>query len=314
MIEPGQGSKKSFHLAGVIPVAGQPLDFNCPWNDSLMPIAPDYLAIENSVYECAAAGCETIWIVCHKEMQPLIRHRVGEWVLDPRTSPYIKSKFVKHASEHAKEVAIYYVPVHPKDRDRRDCLAWSVLYGAVKAFHVSSLISKWTVPDMYYVSFPYGVYNLRDIEANREIFSTPKRFFARANGKTVADGEYLPFTFNAEDFVNFRREVRAQETGVWESGGVWNEEEKRFEGTKLNPEDRYSGRFLSLTDVFKGAKIEDGNVVDLSWYYNIGDWEGYCQYLGSEERKTIKRPSYYLAYHEFNRIGEDSAEDEDEEE
>ena len=53
----------NFHLAGIIPVAGQPLEFNMPWHDSLMPIAPDYLALERSVVECAYAGCETIWIV-----------------------------------------------------------------------------------------------------------------------------------------------------------------------------------------------------------------------------------------------------------
>ena len=28
-----------FHLAGIVPVAGQPLDFNMPWHDCLMPIA-----------------------------------------------------------------------------------------------------------------------------------------------------------------------------------------------------------------------------------------------------------------------------------
>ena len=55
---------KQFHLAGVVPVASQPLDFNFPWHDCCMPIAPNYLAVERAVVECAYAGCETIWIVC----------------------------------------------------------------------------------------------------------------------------------------------------------------------------------------------------------------------------------------------------------
>ena len=40
-----------FSLAGIIPVAVQPLDYNFPWHDSLMPIRNDYLAVERSVYE-----------------------------------------------------------------------------------------------------------------------------------------------------------------------------------------------------------------------------------------------------------------------
>lgn len=65
-----------YHLAGIIPVAIVPLDFKMPWNDALMPIAPNFCAIERSVYECAQAGCETIWIICNSEIIPLMRRRV----------------------------------------------------------------------------------------------------------------------------------------------------------------------------------------------------------------------------------------------
>ena len=50
----------TFHLAGLIPLAGQPLDFNMPWHDSLMPVGPNYLAVERRIVECENAGCETI--------------------------------------------------------------------------------------------------------------------------------------------------------------------------------------------------------------------------------------------------------------
>ena len=53
-------STYSFHLAGIVPVAGQDLGFGFPWHDSLMPIAQDYLAVEHAVLSCAYAGCETI--------------------------------------------------------------------------------------------------------------------------------------------------------------------------------------------------------------------------------------------------------------
>jgi len=131
-----------FSLAGVVPIAGEKLDYNFPWHDSMMPIGKNYLAVERSVYECAVVGCESIWIVCHKEMQSLIRHRLGDWISDPATSPGVKAHFVKFPSQHTKYIPIYYVPIHPKDRDKRDCLSWSVVYGAMRAFSLSKIISK----------------------------------------------------------------------------------------------------------------------------------------------------------------------------
>jgi hypothetical protein len=41
------------HVAGIIPVAGLKSDFDLPWHPSLMPIAPNYLAVERAVAECA---------------------------------------------------------------------------------------------------------------------------------------------------------------------------------------------------------------------------------------------------------------------
>ena len=141
------------HLAGVVPVAGQPLDYNFPWHDCLQPIGPNYLAVERAVLECAYVGCDTIWLVCHDDMQPLIKKRLGDFVEDP---VYINRKYDSgFPSERRKKIPIYYVPIHPNDRDRRDCLAWSVLYGANSAYYIGKNISKWATPDKYYAAFPY---------------------------------------------------------------------------------------------------------------------------------------------------------------
>ena len=86
----------SFHLAGIIPIAGQPLDFEFPWHDCMTPIAANFLAIERAVLECATAGCETIWIVCPSDMQPLLKYRLGEMVQDP---VWISRKFDVFPSE-----------------------------------------------------------------------------------------------------------------------------------------------------------------------------------------------------------------------
>lgn len=300
-LETKHTNKNAFHLAGIIPVAGQPLDFEMPWNDCLMPVAPNYTAIERAVYECANAGCETIWIVLHKEAQPLIRHRIGEWIEDPAFTFHSRQKFEYDANRTTKEIPIYYVPIHPKDRDKRDCLPWSVIYGASRAYHISKLISQWVVPDKYYVAFPYGVYSCNNIRKNfRKLISSEKRFFLQHEGKTVADGEYLGFTFDAEDFVRFRRLIR-RGTGQRVPGGSY---EEGFED--LPVEERWSARHFTVDKIFGDAKIDGANIGSIDWYHNIGSWDGYCEYLASEERRTVRRPNSILKYHEFNPIGVDN--------
>jgi len=294
----------SFHLAGIVPVAAQPLDFNMPWHDCLMPVAQDYLAVERAVYECACAGCETIWIVLHKEMQPLIRHRLGEWIEDPVWTYAQRKRVDPTARGQNKEIPIYYVPIHPKDRDKRDCLPWSVIQGVSRAYHISKKISRWVVPDKYYVAFPYGVYSPYSIRKDyRKLISSHQRFFVQHNGLTVADGEYLGFTLNAEDFVNFRRKIR-EGTGIRKPGGEW-ENNLPVDDELLPVEDRWSARHFGLTDVFGDAIVDGANIGPVDWYYNIDNWDGYCDYLGSKEREWIKRPNFAMKYHEFGPIGRD---------
>ena len=49
----------SFHLAGIVPISGQDLDFNMPWHDCLMPINQDFTLLDLAVYECACAGVKS---------------------------------------------------------------------------------------------------------------------------------------------------------------------------------------------------------------------------------------------------------------
>ena len=88
-----------------------------------------------------------------------------------------KQPFTYNKGEHKKPIPIYYVPVHPKDRNKRDCLSWSVLYGATTAKRVSSALSKWTMTNQYYVSFPYGVYEPNILRDHRKDISSPRPFF-----------------------------------------------------------------------------------------------------------------------------------------
>ena len=179
-------NQTQINLAGIVPVAGQPLDFKFPWHDSLMPVGHNYLAVEKAVFDCVVAGCNTVWVVCPKDMQPLIRYRLGDWVLDP-------IRFDKGHTFGKRpriyEVPIYYVPIHTKDVGRRDCLAWSVITGGQYAWHVSRKISRFAYPDKYFISFPYGMFSPWWLKDHRPaIRTTEKNFYARCGDKWFKDG------------------------------------------------------------------------------------------------------------------------------
>ena len=279
-------SHRNYHLAGVVPVAGPRLDFNFPWHDCLQPIALDYLAVERSVVECAYAGCETIWVVCNDDMQRLIKKRMGDFIEDPYF--LAKHKFVKYPSEHRRQIPIFYTPIHPKDRDRRDSYGWSALHGALTAFIVSSKISKWLKPNRYYVSFPYGVYDPSVVATERKRISSKKPFFLSCHGKTIRDGEYLGFTMNASEYNKY----------------LWNVKNKCTGGSKsVTREKRWSSRHFSLDEIFDCAIIDESCERKIEWYYSIDSWDKYVGFIASPHSKTIKKPcAKMFSYHEYNKV------------
>ena len=293
--------QKSFHLVGIVPVAGQKLEFNFPWHDSLQPIANNYLAVEHAVAECAYAGCRTVWIVCHDDMQPLIKHRIGQYMRDP---VYIKKgHFAKFPKQHYKDIPVFYVPIHPDDRDKRDCLAWSVIHGAYIADWVSRGLSNWLAPRKFFVSFPYGVNNFKDILKHRKEITTDNRNVFSFEGKTIEDGLFLPFTFNMEDLKKFKQRVRAKEVRTHRVDET-SEMKNRYGLVRLPSEERYTGRFLSLEDVFCFGDLKEEEIYTVDWYYDISTWEGFCEYISSSHSKEIKRPSKtMLKYHELKSYG-----------
>ena len=293
-------STNYFHLAGIIPVAGQMLDFQMEWADCLMPIAPNYSAIERSVMECAYAGCETIWIVANDDMAPLLRHRVGEFVQDPA---FFGKQPGRNSSLSQRKIPIFYVPLAIKDHGKRDCLAWSVIHGSLTAFRIGSNLSKWVAPSKYYVSFPYGIYSPELVRPHRKTISSQAHFALSFEDKTVADGLYLGFTFGKDEFLEFRREIR-KGTGLYSGENL---KDGKYPTLKLPAEERYSARFFDLAKVFKHVILEETEQVP--WYYAIDNWEGYCNFLGSPDRHKVERPpNYILNYREWNLLGVDEHE------
>lgn len=296
--------KTNFHLAGIIPVAGLPLDFNMPWHDSLMPIAPNYLSVERSVYECGVAGCETIWIVCHKEITPLIRHQIGDYILDPTINFSLLRKYHTRCEEHLKRIPVYYLPIHPKDRNVRDGLTWSIIYGYKKAYHVSRMFSRWATPSKYYVSFPYSVYSPYSVkEVRKNISSKQSVFLTTPDGLTAKDGALVGFSFDTYEYSKYRKSFLNAENRKWKNA-KW--QDGKMVGEMLPPEERYNGDKISLDIFLENCDLSDKITLCLDWHYDISSWDKYCNFLSSEHREIIKRPKFGLKYAEFNPFAEDN--------
>jgi len=295
-LETGSNLKNNFHLAGIVPVANSNVDYGLPWDSSLQMIGESYLAVERSVVECAYAGCETIWLVCNDDVQPLIKKRLGDYIEDPLKLN--KHFYVKYPSEHRRQIPIFYTPIHPKDRERRDSYGFSVLHGALTAFIVSDKISKWLTPSRYFVSFPYGVHDPSVVAKYRREISSTKPFFLSYQNKTVREGMQLPFTMNAKEYNEY----------------LWNMKNKCTGGnSSLDHKKRWSSKHFLLDEIYNCARIEESKVVDLDWHYNIEAWDSYADYIASEEFRNLKHPGDKMfKYHEYSKLlfkGEESGRD-----
>ena len=256
----------------------------------MLPIANDYTLLDAAIVECAYAGCDTIWIVCNDDTAPLLRHRIGDYIEDP--SYYYFNTSVN--KDQRKRIPIFWVPIHPKDRDKRDCLSWSVIYGSLSAFMISSKISKWVIPDKYYVSFPYGLINPRDLIENRKFISSKNNFYVMSNNQTVQDNIYASFTFGKDEFIKYRRNVR-KGTGKYKGS---------FGNMKTLPlEKRWSARFFEPKDVFTDLDLDQSNLMITDNFYNIASWDEYHGYMNSEYSKEIEKPPGDLfSYKEFHGV------------
>ena len=292
-------SQANFHLAGIIPVAGQPLDYDLCYPPSLLPVCPSYTMIEAAVVEAAHAGCNTIWIVCNDDISPIIRHQVGDYIQDPL---HFYNKYQNHMKDRRIRIPIFWVPISAKDRDKRDCLSWSVIHGALTCLKISDKISKWLKPDKYYVSFPYGIFDPRPISKLRNKIKSKNNFYIRYQDKTVKDNHYTSFTFGKKEFIKYRKNIRAG-TGTYTTDVV---DERGIPRSKLPVEERWSARFFNLRDVFYGVNMENSNFYSPDEFYNLGSWDDYREYMKSNLAANIKRPSKELfSYKEFNRIAID---------
>lgn len=270
---------KGFNLVGIIPLSGQKNHLNLPWPDCLQPLSDDFLAVERSVYECAYAGCDSIWIVCNDDFSPLIKQRIGDYVMSPR---FFKEKsFVKRPDYHQKWVPVYYTPINQKDRDRRDSLGWSILHGALTAFQIADRVSRWVLPTKFYTSFPCGIYDPRIVESHKAAIRGSESFFFSYQGQTVRDNSFLGFTFFPEDWPKFKWNIKNNCTG----------------GDRSLPfEERWSGKNFTLDKIFNHDTIVIDKQIEIEEYYEMTSWQSLKQFYSSEIKMPKQSKQFMKPY------------------
>lgn len=286
------------NISGIIPISGwRKSDFNVPWDISLNPVGKNYLAVERAVFECACAGVGTIWIVCNHDMQPLIRKVVGEMVRDPYSHPTGDRYLYK--SGFFTNIPIFYVSVDVSKMFVRDSYGHSILWGAYRAFRSAEKWSKYVIPSKYYVAFPLGVYNPMEVIEFRTKINSDEPFFFSHKGKTVKDNKLLGFTFDIFDWKNAMKVVKSgTRVQKYENNSVFT---KR---TILPKEEQYSGRNFELNQIFADLNEKDKFVHELDRAYEIGTYEGYREFMGSNFE--LGRPNeIYLGYREWLPIATD---------
>jgi len=277
-------------MPGIIPVAGMKTEFGMEWDASLMPVGANYTALEASVYECLHAGCTSIWIVANDDVAPLLRYRVGEVATDINSIQ--RGTFAKFGQTQHIEVPIYYVPIHPRHRDKVDNYAWSVLWGCNVAYWVKKIFSRWTQPDRYYISFPMGMLDPKEVLESRSVLRKSGPFYFSHNGKTVKDGIPVSFVLTPEEWRRAKHVITT-------NSAVWKAPDEGIPTEKLPPDQRRLSLSYGLDEVFGDGP--EGTQQEIKSFYNLTTWDGYVKLVSSELGKRIKRPNTNTMYRGRNK-------------
>jgi len=277
---------KKLNMPAIVPVAGMGSDFGMEWDASLVPVGPNYTAIEATIYECLHAGCTSIWIIANDDIAPLLRHRLGDRATD--IDSLQRGSFVRFSEMKHVEVPIYYVPIHPKHRDKVDCYAWSIIYGANVAYWIGTMFSRWTQPTQYYVAFPLGMLDPKEVLRHRSALRKNAPFYFSYKGKTVRDGLPLSFVLDADEWRRAKKVITSN------ASYYKAPDDESWPTEPLPPHERYKALGFGLEDVFGGGTASATQEIDN--FYDLTRWAGYVKFISSELGSKTKRPNRKTMY------------------
>lgn len=240
-------------MAGIIPIAGHKSDIDLPWHHVLMPFDKNKTLIQHAVYNCAMAGCDSIWIVCNDDQQPLVRKIIGERVEDP---VYKYRAHTKYASQHKRFIPVFYSALPIRDQQKRNHIVWVATFGCLLANKIFGAISKYTAPERFFICWPYAIIEsdaLRPLRKNMR-----KESFAFSSyGKNIHTEDFLPFVCDIEH-------VRALKEHCY----------------ILQSPNADCGRFEELTMSHVLSPLKNLPLRELEYYYRkVSNWKEYCDFF-----------------------------------
>ena len=292
-------------MVGIIPLDGYEYDEKLPYAPWLKPLVENLTLAENAVLQCAFLGCKQIIIVCEERSARMLKRHLGEWVEDPKR--YFNS-FVDFPNDYKVQIPIYYTRIPEKDRRQRGSASWAIIHGANFANSMSQRLSKWSMARNFFVTFPWTATDFWEMK-NKAFEATRKdESYFSYEGKSIWDGEYLPFIFNQKSFAKMRANFHEQNTLVWKTVAPYKSQEKWLE--RLPKEEQYSGRHFPIDKLVQPVVKEEIREIPLEMYFNAFTWEGYSKAVGTY---TYRRPkSLYLQQKGGNRRLERIGVEEDE--
>lgn len=288
------------HLAGIIPVSWRGNRFQMPNPDCGLLVGKNIYAYENSVIECALAGCNTIWIVGKKPDLNYVRYRVGEYAIDPARMINLNADDV---DKYGAKRPIYYVEINPYYYNRFFNIYWACLHGAHKAHDLTSKWSSKVAPEKFYFSFPYFLFYAKPLLHYRNydyIFSDKNFLFKDLDGDTLfysTDDKRQNFqsaALNADEVLESYKNVRVRSTGEIKPDSdkteIINGDEVPNE--KYDPDEQWSAKKWGPNDMFRDVEKEDvvtNEVDDLKdqpfrWDAHVRTWGEHEVYMKGDNR------------------------------
>lgn len=225
-------------------------------------VADKFTSVEFAISSALAAGCKTIWLVMQDYHISLFRSLLGEWAVDCLSG----TGWYNHL------VPMFYIPLPTSSGlsllDGN--LSLSIMRGVKAVRKLSSMVTTWSEPDVYFVIPPQGIYDVEKVRESKTIIADRNKCFFSYQNKTIKDGVLLPFTINR----NFDFQALDQ----------------YFTPLTKTSKGREQLKSMTIVDLISQLTFyEWDKVQSFDWFYSIHDWKNYCNFLGSEHSMLIKR-------------------------
>ena len=266
-----------------------------------MPINQDFTLLDLAVYECACAGVKSIWISINDDWAPVVKKRLRDYVMDP---VWQKRTMDPMPYQNKRLIPIFLVPCHARYYNTRDSEGWGYINAALYASLSARRISNFLIPDVFYATSPYVVYEPSYISKFRKIIKDKKRFMFESDGKNFLNDSHHAFTFLKEDIKIVRQYINDNATMRYTKSEEYEETGEGRLLKQLPKEERYSGKKFGLNDLFSHLDEKDYHKEQLNWSYTMNGWEDYREYMrdGKEFKKPslLERKSIYKIYGDEN--------------